>query len=143
MREKSQNEQTEVKIVEKASKIATKIFTAPTELITINSPTKPEVKGNPIFAKIKIKKKNEKIGISLQRFFRYKIFLVPFLSYNIPIQEKSAAETIPWLIIRNILPCKPSKLQENKPITTNDICAIDEYAIIFFKSVCLIAIHEI
>ena len=65
-----------------------------------NSPIKPLVRGNPLLARIKIKKKKENIGIFSEIFLKYIKSLVDVLSYNIPIEIKSAADTNPWLIIR-------------------------------------------
>ena len=69
---------------------------------TRNSAMKPEVSGKPKLAKIKINKNMESNGILVITLLKYKIFLVPNLSYNIPIAKNKPAEITPWLIIKNI-----------------------------------------
>ena len=60
-----------------------------------------------------------------------------------PIQKNNILEIKPWLNIVKIPPSIPYTLFENKPITTKFIWAIEEYAIIFFKSICCNIIIDI
>ena len=57
-------------------------------------------------------------------------------SYSTPMHRNIAPETKPCEIICTIAPSTPSWLKMKKPSVTKPMCAIDEYAISFFMSVC-------
>jgi hypothetical protein len=92
-----------------------------------NSPTKLLVPGNAILANVKIKKNTEKIGIANTIPPKYLIIRVWYLSYKQPTHKNKAPETTPWLNIKNILPCTPSKFKSNKQIYSKFIFTIELY----------------
>jgi hypothetical protein len=58
------------------------------------------------------------------------------------MHKKSAPETIPWLIIRKMLPRILCVTDEKIPIVTTPIWPTEEYAIIFLRSTCWIVVIE-
>ena len=78
-----------------AAKIATQGFTANDERITKNSPIKPEVPGNQIFANEKRTNKAANLGITLTTPPKSSIFLVCIRSYRTPIEKNKAPEISP------------------------------------------------
>ena len=108
-----------------------------------NSPTKPVVPGKEIAPKQKTIKKTEKIGIFIHIPPKSLISFDFNLSIKHPADKKSAADIIPWLIIWNTDPCKPSKFLEKIPNVTKPMWATDEYAINFFIFFCASATIDI
>lgn len=84
------------------------------------------VGGAEMFKAININHQNVILGISVIIPLNIKMFRVWYLKYKSFTNKNRADEDNPWAIIIIIAPVNPIKLNENKPVNTNPICATDE-----------------